>query len=408
MRFGVPEQSNPESGRYVTPMAGTVQGRSTVKVEKHDDAELRTSQVASPKPKVNARELRLGSKQTKDRNFVTLLSKLITTTETHPARVIRRTITMPPKREVTYSACPEAKKSRRHSPPPTSQPKATRDIRSFFTSQGSPIERRTARQGSAAHALKLEAEKKKETEKHEATTATIERTPSPEPAAERQEQPPSPSELSTSDTIKPLNRKILDNVVSVFDTDDGMPAKDIDKTDPKTRTSPLLTALRNTPPRDWSTSPPSFPLVDAAKLATQDTAQKKEKTQEAAKKPMLVKALEDAKATTTPTVQTSIESAVVVEEHPTEKKAESPEVPVSKEEEDAKPKFDKEKWAKENLTEEQRELLGLEVQTLDPSWFEVLKDELKSKSFLDLKRFLMAEHKAGKTIFPPAEDVYSW
>ena len=52
--------------------------------------------------------------------------------------------------------------------------------------------------------------------------------------------------------------------------------------------------------------------------------------------------------------------------------------------------------------------MGLEIETLDASWFEVLKDELKSKSFLDLKKFLMAEHRAGKTIFPPAEDVYSW
>lgn len=129
---------------------------------------------------------------------------------------------------------------------------------------------------------------------------------------------------------------------------------------------------------------------------------------EPTQKPMLLKALEDAKDTTTPTLQTSIESAVVVEKHSTEKKAESPQEPLSKEEEDAKPKFDKEKWAKENLTDEQRELLGLEIQSLDASWFEVLKDELKSKSFLDLKEFLMAEHKAGKTIFPPAEDVYSW
>ena len=264
------------------------------------------------------------------------------------------------------------------------------------------------RHDSTAQALEQEAEKKKENKKHEATAATIERTPSPEPAAERQESPPSPPKSSRSNSIKLLNRKVLDNVVSVFDTNDDLRAKDIDKTAPKAGTSPLSTAFGIAPPRDWSPSPPSSPPKGAAKLATTGAAQKKEKTPEAAKKPMLVKALEDAKATTTPTVQTSIESAVVVEEHPTEKKAESPEEPASKDEEDAKPKFDKEKWAKENLTEEQRELLGLEVQTLESSWFEVLKDELKSKSFLDLKKFLMAEHKAGKTIFPPAEDVYSW
>lgn len=93
---------------------------------------------------------------------------------------------------------------------------------------------------------------------------------------------------------------------------------------------------------------------------------------------------------------------------PKEKTTEAVEKPLSKEEEDSEPSFDKKAWADANLTEEQKELLGLEIQTLEASWFEVLKDELKSKSFLDLKRFLMQEHKSGKTIFPPAEDVYSW
>lgn len=75
--------------------------------------------------------------------------------------------------------------------------------------------------------------------------------------------------------------------------------------------------------------------------------------------------------------------------------------------ETVKPKFDKKKWA-EKLTTEQKELLGLEIETLDASWFAVLKDELLSKEFLALKRFLKDEHIAKKTIFPPAEDVYSW
>jgi uracil-DNA glycosylase len=72
-----------------------------------------------------------------------------------------------------------------------------------------------------------------------------------------------------------------------------------------------------------------------------------------------------------------------------------------------KPPFDKKKWA-EKLTPEQRELLGLEIETLHESWFAVLKDDLLSPSFLELKRFLKREHDAKRTIFPPAEDVYSW
>jgi uracil-DNA glycosylase len=53
-------------------------------------------------------------------------------------------------------------------------------------------------------------------------------------------------------------------------------------------------------------------------------------------------------------------------------------------------------------------LLALEIGTLHESWLKELKDEVTSSSFLNLKRFLKAEHEAGKKIFPPAEDVYSW
>ncbi|KAI9823581.1 MAG: uracil DNA glycosylase [Thelocarpon impressellum] len=70
-------------------------------------------------------------------------------------------------------------------------------------------------------------------------------------------------------------------------------------------------------------------------------------------------------------------------------------------------KFDKAKWA-EKLSAEQRELLKLEIDTLHESWLAHLKDEVVSREFLDLKRFLKAEKEAGKTVFPPAEDVYSW
>ncbi|KAG5955615.1 hypothetical protein E4U57_003284 [Claviceps arundinis] len=70
-------------------------------------------------------------------------------------------------------------------------------------------------------------------------------------------------------------------------------------------------------------------------------------------------------------------------------------------------KFDKKKW-EGGLTAEQKKLLQLEIDTLDESWLAHLKDEIMSKEFLDLKRFLDKETSAGKKWFPPKEDVYSW
>ncbi|KAJ0351460.1 hypothetical protein COL154_004689 [Colletotrichum chrysophilum] len=71
------------------------------------------------------------------------------------------------------------------------------------------------------------------------------------------------------------------------------------------------------------------------------------------------------------------------------------------------PKFDKVKWVA-GLTAEQKELLQLEIDTLHESWLAHLKDEVTSKEFLDLKRFLNRETSAGRKWFPPKEDVYSW
>ncbi|KAL2175990.1 uracil-DNA glycosylase-like protein [Thermothelomyces heterothallicus CBS 202.75] len=70
-------------------------------------------------------------------------------------------------------------------------------------------------------------------------------------------------------------------------------------------------------------------------------------------------------------------------------------------------KFDKAKWVA-SLTPEQRKLLQLEIDTLHESWLALLKDELVTKEFLDLKRFLEREAAAGKKVFPPREDIYSW
>ncbi|KAF1736592.1 Uracil-DNA glycosylase [Beauveria bassiana] len=70
-------------------------------------------------------------------------------------------------------------------------------------------------------------------------------------------------------------------------------------------------------------------------------------------------------------------------------------------------KFDKTKWLA-SLTPEQKKLLKLEIETMHESWLGLLKDDITTKEFLDLKKFLERETAAGKKWFPPQEDVYSW
>lgn len=73
----------------------------------------------------------------------------------------------------------------------------------------------------------------------------------------------------------------------------------------------------------------------------------------------------------------------------------------------ALPKFDKEKWVAK-LTPEQKELLSLEIETLHESWLAQLKDEVLTKEFLNLKRFLKVEKETGQKVFPPEKEIYSW
>ncbi|MCJ1397659.1 uracil DNA glycosylase [Xylographa trunciseda] len=70
-------------------------------------------------------------------------------------------------------------------------------------------------------------------------------------------------------------------------------------------------------------------------------------------------------------------------------------------------KFDKDAWVAK-LTDEQKSLLQLEIDTLHESWLAHLKDDVLTEKFLNLKRFLKKEKEEGKQIFPPLEDVYSW
>jgi uracil-DNA glycosylase len=70
-------------------------------------------------------------------------------------------------------------------------------------------------------------------------------------------------------------------------------------------------------------------------------------------------------------------------------------------------KFNKEKWLA-TLNDEQKELLKLEIETLHESWLKELKEEILTKDFLELKRFLKREKEQGKKVFPPEADIYSW
>ena len=103
-----------------------------------------------------------------------------------------------------------------------------------------------------------------------------------------------------------------------------------------------------------------------------------------------------AAATTKPTTKTTSVTAPIFNTGST---STAPEPPAKK--------FDKAQWV-EKLTPEQKDLLALEIESLDESWLAQLKDEVLSKDFLELKRFLKREHESGAKIFPPAPDVYSW
>ena len=72
-----------------------------------------------------------------------------------------------------------------------------------------------------------------------------------------------------------------------------------------------------------------------------------------------------------------------------------------------RPSFNKARWV-QSLTPGQKDLLRLEIDTLDDSWLLHLKDEITTPEFLNLKRFLKKEKESGQTIFPPENEIYSW
>jgi uracil-DNA glycosylase len=69
--------------------------------------------------------------------------------------------------------------------------------------------------------------------------------------------------------------------------------------------------------------------------------------------------------------------------------------------------FDKKAWI-DSLSPINRELLQLEIDTLDTSWLAVIHSELTKPYFLSLKRFLKNEIDKKKVVFPKQQDIYSW
>lgn len=71
------------------------------------------------------------------------------------------------------------------------------------------------------------------------------------------------------------------------------------------------------------------------------------------------------------------------------------------------PFFNKQRFI-DSLTADQRQLLDLELTTMEDSWLELLHKELTKPYFLALKRFLLKEWAGPTPIFPPQHDIYAW
>lgn len=72
----------------------------------------------------------------------------------------------------------------------------------------------------------------------------------------------------------------------------------------------------------------------------------------------------------------------------------------------AKVEFDKDEWL-QSLDTKHKDLLKLEIETLDESWLSALHQEFTKPYFLKLKEYL-AKERSSHTVFPPERDVYSW
>ncbi|KAF9143864.1 uracil DNA glycosylase [Mortierella sp. GBA39] len=60
------------------------------------------------------------------------------------------------------------------------------------------------------------------------------------------------------------------------------------------------------------------------------------------------------------------------------------------------------------LSDEKRELLRLEQDTIDATWLRALQSEFTKPYFIELKKFLKQEDENKQQVFPPKGDIYSW
>ncbi|KAF9985864.1 hypothetical protein BGZ65_009596 [Modicella reniformis] len=60
------------------------------------------------------------------------------------------------------------------------------------------------------------------------------------------------------------------------------------------------------------------------------------------------------------------------------------------------------------LSDEKKELLQLEQDTMDATWLRALQSEFTKPYFIEVKKFLKQEEVNGQKIFPPKPDIYSW
>ncbi len=62
----------------------------------------------------------------------------------------------------------------------------------------------------------------------------------------------------------------------------------------------------------------------------------------------------------------------------------------------------------DELTEQEKELLELELTHLPPSWLPYVWMELRKPYLKSLKQFLQSEYDRGVKIFPPSQSIYMW
>ncbi|RGB42076.1 uracil-DNA glycosylase-like protein, partial [Rhizophagus diaphanus] len=62
----------------------------------------------------------------------------------------------------------------------------------------------------------------------------------------------------------------------------------------------------------------------------------------------------------------------------------------------------------DKIKDENKELLSLEIKTMNSEWLKGLSDVIQKPYFIELKKYLQREKDNNKKIFPPEPEIYSW